>query len=192
VAKPGQLERYDYESRRNGSVNLFVVSSTFTDLGVRSRSPIGVRPKTTPDACANSSMSIIPMQSTSVSCRINFRPTRQALSIRPSRRPKPDEFCAAWSSITPVGTATQSGCRKAANRAMFLPMGDVLKLIWWAVIGMFRSKVSLEAEILTLRHQLAVLRRKSSKRLAFGKFDRLIFANIYRIAPRILERPGDS
>jgi hypothetical protein len=30
----------------------------------------------------------------------------------------------------------------------------MLKLIWWAVIGLFRSRVSLEAEILTLRHQL--------------------------------------
>jgi hypothetical protein len=33
-------------------------------------------------------------------------------------------------------------------------MGDLLKLIWWAVVGLFRSGVSLEAEILTLRHQL--------------------------------------
>jgi hypothetical protein len=38
-------------------------------------------------------------------------------------------------------------------------MGDMLKLIWWAVIGLFRPTVSLEAEILTLRHQLTVLRR---------------------------------
>ncbi len=30
-------------------------------------------------------------------------------------------------------------------------MGDMLKLIWWAVIKLFRSTVSLEAEILTLR-----------------------------------------
>jgi hypothetical protein len=33
---------------------------------------------------------------------------------------------------------------------MLAPMGDILKLIWWAVIGLFRSKSSLEAEILTL------------------------------------------
>jgi hypothetical protein len=44
-------------------------------------------------------------------------------------------------------------------------MGDILKMIWWAVIGLFRSRASLEAEILTLRHQLNVLRRKSPKRL---------------------------
>jgi hypothetical protein len=33
-------------------------------------------------------------------------------------------------------------------------MGDVLKVILQAVIGLFRSRASLEAEILTLRHQL--------------------------------------
>jgi hypothetical protein len=54
-------------------------------------------------------------------------------------------------------------------------MEDMLKLTWWAVIGLFRSRVSLEAEILTLRHQLIMLRRKSSKRLAFSNFDRLVF-----------------
>ena len=31
-------------------------------------------------------------------------------------------------------------------------MGDMFKLIWWAVIGLFRSRASLEAEILMLRH----------------------------------------
>ena len=69
---------------------------------------------------------------------------------------------------------------------MHCPMGDVLKLIWWAVIGVFRSRASLEAEILTLRHQLNVLRRRSPKRIAFSNFDRLIFAALYRIAPRVL------
>jgi len=39
---------------------------------------------------------------------------------------------------------------------------------------LFRSKTSLEAEIVTLRHQLNVLRRKSPKRMAFNNFDRLI------------------
>jgi hypothetical protein len=41
-------------------------------------------------------------------------------------------------------------------------------------------------EILTLRHQLNVLRRKSPKRLAFSNFDRPIFAGLYRIAPPIV------
>jgi hypothetical protein len=43
------------------------------------------------------------------------------------------------------------------DRAMLHPMGDLLKLIWWAVIGLFRSRASLEAETLTLHHQLNVL-----------------------------------
>jgi hypothetical protein len=33
-----------------------------------------------------------------------------------------------------------------AEVAMLPPMGDMLKLIWWAVIKLFRSRVSLEAE----------------------------------------------
>jgi hypothetical protein len=69
---------------------------------------------------------------------------------------------------------------------MLAPMGDILKLIWWVVIGLFRSRSSLEAESLTLRHQLNVLRRKSPKRFAFSNFDRLIFAGLYQLAPRIV------
>jgi len=57
-------------------------------------------------------------------------------------------------------------------------MGDMLKLIWWVVIGLFRSRAALEAEIVVLRHQLNVLRRKSTKRLAFSNFDRLVFASL--------------
>ena len=65
-------------------------------------------------------------------------------------------------------------------------MADMLKLIWWAVVGLFRSRASLEAENLTLRHQLNVLQRISPKRVAFSNFDRLVFATLYRIAPRIV------
>jgi hypothetical protein len=65
-------------------------------------------------------------------------------------------------------------------------MGDLLRLIWGFVIGLFRSRASLETEILTLRHQLNVLRRKAPKRLVFSKFDRLVFASLYRLAPGIL------
>ena len=65
-------------------------------------------------------------------------------------------------------------------------MRDVLKLIWWGLIGLFRSRASLEAEILVLRHQVNVLRRRSPKRLAFSNLDRLIFAGLYAVAPRIV------
>jgi hypothetical protein len=50
---------------------------------------------------------------------------------------------------------------------MFQPMADVLKLIWWAIIGMFRSRASLEVEIM-LRQQLNVPCGKARPRLAFG------------------------
>ena len=62
-------------------------------------------------------------------------------------------------------------------------MGDMLKLIWWVVTGLFRSRASLETEILTLRHQLNVLHRKAPKRLVFSNFDLLVFASLYRLAP---------
>src|SRR6202045_1767645 len=47
---------------------------------------------------------------------------------------------------------------------MLLLMRDVFSLIWLALIGLFRSRASLQVEILTLRHQLNVLRRKSPQR----------------------------
>jgi transposase InsO family protein len=66
-------------------------------------------------------------------------------------------------------------------------MSDFCRLIWRALIGLFRSRAALEAEILVLRHQLNVLRRKSPKRLAFGNVDRLVFAGLYRVAPGVLD-----
>src|ERR1700756_4785360 len=66
-------------------------------------------------------------------------------------------------------------------------MRDVCSLIWLALIGLFRSRASLQAEILTLRHQLNVLRRKSPQRLIFTSIDRLVFAGLYRLAPGVLD-----
>src|SRR5260370_19204432 len=66
-------------------------------------------------------------------------------------------------------------------------MRDVCSLIWSALIGLFRSRASLQAEILTLRHQLNVLRRKSPQRLTFSSIDRLVFAGLYRLAPGVLD-----
>src|ERR1700722_13479246 len=52
-------------------------------------------------------------------------------------------------------------------------ISDLCRLIWCALVGLFRSRVALEAEILVLRHQLNVLRRKSRKRVVLGGIDRL-------------------
>src|SRR6476660_876654 len=66
-------------------------------------------------------------------------------------------------------------------------MWDLLSLIRWLLLGLVRSRRSLEAENLALRHQLNVLRRSAPKRAALSNFDRLIFVCLYRIAARILD-----
>jgi hypothetical protein len=45
----------------------------------------------------------------------------------------------------------------------------------------------MEAEILVLRHQLNVLRRKSPRRVVFSGFERMLFAGLYPLAPSILD-----
>ena len=54
-------------------------------------------------------------------------------------------------------------------------------MIWLALAGLFRSRASLLAEILVLRHQLNIQRRRLPKRHAFRATDRLIFAALYRL-----------
>jgi hypothetical protein len=51
---------------------------------------------------------------------------------------------------------------------------------------LFRSRASLQIEILALRHQLNILRRKSPKRPSFGSIDRMVFAGLYGLAPGVL------
>src|SRR6266699_561898 len=65
-------------------------------------------------------------------------------------------------------------------------MIELCKLIWCGLVGLFRSRASLEIEILTLRHQLNILRRKSPKRRTFGSIDRMVFAGLYGMAPDVL------
>ena len=67
-------------------------------------------------------------------------------------------------------------------------MREACSLVWLALVGLFRSRASLEAEILILRHQLNIQRRQSPKRLNFSTLDRLIFVGLYRLAPRLYWR----
>ena len=66
-------------------------------------------------------------------------------------------------------------------------MSDLCRLIWSAVIGLFRSRAALQAEVLFLRHQLNVLRRKSPKRVALNNIDRLVLTRLYYLAPQVLD-----
>src|SRR5258707_11478936 len=74
-------------------------------------------------------------------------------------------------------------------------MRDLVRLIVWAVVDLFRSRAAIEAEILTLRQQIIVLRRTAPKKQSFGAIDRLVFVGLYRLFPRVLDalaivRPG--
>src|SRR5436309_10507240 len=55
------------------------------------------------------------------------------------------------------------------------------------LFDLFRSRGSLEAEVVALRQQLNVLRRSAAKRPALSRFDRLIFILLYRLAPSVLK-----
>jgi hypothetical protein len=59
-------------------------------------------------------------------------------------------------------------------------MWDACKLLWSLLIGLFRSRASLEAENLALRQQIIVLRRAAPKRLSFNALDRSIFYSAWR------------
>jgi transposase InsO family protein len=65
-------------------------------------------------------------------------------------------------------------------------MIELCKLIWCGLIGLFRSRASLEIEILALRHQLNILRRKSPRRPILGSIDRMVFIGLYGLAPDVL------
>src|SRR5918995_7532735 len=59
------------------------------------------------------------------------------------------------------------------------------------VVSPFRTKARLKAEIILLRHQLNVLRRRvpSNPKLAIA--DRLVFVWLYRLFPHGVERRHD-
>src|SRR6476646_76149 len=65
-------------------------------------------------------------------------------------------------------------------------MREACSLVWLALVGLFRSRASLLAEILVLRHQLNIQRRHLPKRQTFSATDRLIFAVLYRLKPTVI------
>ena len=71
-------------------------------------------------------------------------------------------------------------------------MSEACSLIWSALVLLFRSRASLAAEILVLRHQINILRRLSPKRQTFSAVDRVIFAGLYRLAPTVLHAEGEG
>jgi hypothetical protein len=67
-------------------------------------------------------------------------------------------------------------------------MRDALKPIWWALIGVLRSRASLEAEILVLRHlgECAPTKVAETARLQQSRSADICLASLYRVAPQVL------
>jgi len=74
----------------------------------------------------------------------------------------------------------------AADRVICCGMIDGLKLLACIVVSLFRSKGRLEAEIVILRHQLNILRRRKPSRARLTLVDRLIFVWLYRLRSSVL------
>jgi len=78
----------------------------------------------------------------------------------------------------PVPTANARRLTATANRLILAPDERSLQLDLVRLDRSVPVAGSLQAEILVLRHQLNVLRRKSPKRLACGNVDRLVFVGL--------------
>ena len=101
--EPGRVERFDYEYRRAGTVNLFVLVDAhrpWRKVTVTQQA----RPSTSPDACASWSRSTIRRRSGSGWCWTISRPTRRAHSTRPFRPRRHVASCVGWSSTSRPST----------------------------------------------------------------------------------------
>ena len=67
------------------------------------------------------------------------------------------------------------------------PMVAFLSQLLLAIRSRFTRRARLEAENLLLRQQLAVLRRKSPKRVRLWHIDRLLLVWLYRLYPSLLD-----
>jgi putative transposase len=63
--------------------------------------------------------------------------------------------------------------------------------ILWALVSIFefrfRSRASLELELVALRHQATVLRRQHRGRPQLSSVDRLLWVWLYRIWPQVID-----
>jgi len=63
-------------------------------------------------------------------------------------------------------------------------MSDLIRLVFGFIVDLFRSRAALEAEILVLRQQIIVLRRRKATRLPFTATDRLVLGWACRLFPK--------
>jgi transposase InsO family protein len=65
-------------------------------------------------------------------------------------------------------------------------LGLVLHIVVSIVVSPFKTRARLEAEIIMLRHQLNVLRRRDPSKPKLAVADRLLFVWLYRLFPSVL------
>jgi hypothetical protein len=65
-------------------------------------------------------------------------------------------------------------------------MSDLIKLILGLLASLFKSRAELEAQILVLRQQINVLRRRTPKRPRLNNADRFLFVWLYRWFPSVV------
>src|SRR5262245_28896073 len=65
-------------------------------------------------------------------------------------------------------------------------MAELLANFLATLLSLFKSRSELQAEILVLRHQLNVLRRKARHSPRVTSWDRLLFVWLYRLYPSVL------
>src|SRR5262245_6348726 len=66
-------------------------------------------------------------------------------------------------------------------------MGSILSAVVSLFAFRFRSRASLEIELIVVRHQLAVLRRQRPGRPQLSSFDRLLWVWLYRFWPQVID-----
>src|ERR1700745_3171327 len=98
-----------------------------------------------------------------------------------------DEAEAEGRSVAiPVPVGNLIRLASEAESRNVLSMREACSLLWSVLVLLFRSRASLEAEILILRHQLNIQRRHLPERLTFSVMDRLTFVGLYRLVPSSL------
>jgi hypothetical protein len=79
---------------------------------------------------------------------------------------------------------TSSGTKEAptAGSCHHFAHAEIVKLLWHWLVLLTKSRRRLEAEILLLRHQLNILRRKAPRRTRLTNADRLAFVWLIGLA----------
>jgi hypothetical protein len=113
---------------------------------------------------------------------IGISPRSRRASVARWNPPARDVACVGDLCLSKIS----SGLAQAQQCGSFGGMIDLFKLLGGWLVGLFRSHVGREAEIMFLRHQLLILRRSAPPRLRLRTADRLIFVWLYRLFPSLL------